>query len=549
MGFKMEAIILVAIAVAAALIAITIFNSIANTNKKKKLLSMFGSVPDARYKDEDIPKYWEELQSKRPDKRYIDGITWNDLDMDDVFDRINCCQSSVGQERLYAQLHMPTDADTLLGREKLYDSLKNEELRVKTQLLLKNLGKKRGNGLWLLMFYPEAYSLEHSWRFKIQAVLPILGIICMFFNTQVGLLLTAAFLLANVATYFIVKKRTDNYIETISYFLKTLSCAAKLKKLLAKDCPELSLNLGKSIDDFKKLNFDSFILMSSPSSDADMFVSAIGMITLVPIIQYCAAVKYLKGSGDKAERLFSLVGEIDSAVSVLSFRKSLPAYCRPEFTDTLKISAVDIFHPLIAMPIKNNAEIGANILLTGSNASGKSTYIKAIAINAILAQTINTCCADKFALKSATVISSMAVADSIVGGESYFVAEIKSMRRIISAADSGVQCYCFIDEILKGTNTIERISASASVLKHLSEKDVRCIAATHDIELTQLLEKEYLNMHFSEQVTDSGVSFDYKLKQGPATTRNAIRLLSFYDYPKDVTELAQHYVNTLEERQ
>ncbi|HCW96660.1 MAG TPA: hypothetical protein DHU88_13350 [Pseudomonas sp.] len=139
--------------------------------------------------------------------------------------------------------------------------------------------------------------------------------------------------------------------------------------------------------------------------------------------------------------------------------------------------------------------------MTGSNASGKSTFIKSLAVNSILAQTIHTCAAKEFKLRPSLVITSMAVRDSISEGESYFIKEIKSLKRILNKVQN-ISCTCFIDEILKGTNTIERIAASAAVLKYLHSTDCLCMTASHDIELTCILENEYDNYHFSEHITD-----------------------------------------------
>ena len=201
---------------------------------------------------------------------------------------------------------------------------------------------------------------------------------------------------------------------------------------------------------------------------------------------------------------------------------------------------------MLKTPVPNDVDVTKNLLLTGSNASGKSTYIKAIALNAIFAQTLNTCCATAFALKPAPIITSMGVADNIVGGESYFVVEIKSMRRIVYAASDELEFYCFIDEILKGTNTVERIAASASVLQFLHQQNCICVAATHDLELTEILRTQYLSNHFSEQITSAGMLFDYKLKAGPSQSKNAIKLLAFFDYPEAVVNNANELAQTID---
>ena len=99
-----------------------------------------------------------------------------------------------------------------------------------------------------------------------------------------------------------------------------------------------------------------------------------------------------------------------------------------------------------------------------------------------------------------------------MAGESYFIKEIRSLKRILDKVEV-VYCLCIVDEILRGTNTIERISASSAVLNFLNEENCMAIIASHDIELTELLKNSYENYHFREQITDHGISFDYTLKE------------------------------------
>lgn len=204
------------------------------------------------------------------------------------------------------------------------------------------------------------------------------------------------------------------------------------------------------------------------------------------------------------------------------------------------MTAKDIYHPLLKEAVVNPVNWQKNILVTGSNASGKSTYVKSIAISCILAQTIQTAIAEQFTLQSGHVLTSMAIEDDLFEGDSYFVSEIKSIKRLLDQVASKERCYCFVDEILKGTNTIERIASSASVVRWLAEYPSLAFVATHDIELTEILKNYCENVHFEEQVTEGkGISFDFKLKEGPSRTRNAIALLKVLDYPESIVEQAQ----------
>ena len=129
------------------------------------------------------------------------------------------------------------------------------------------------------------------------------------------------------------------------------------------------------------------------------------------------------------------------------------------------------------------------------------------------------------------------------------MAEIKALKRILEANNSDdLPVLCFVDEVLRGTNTVERIAASTKVLEFFADNNIKCIAATHDIELTDLLEKKYENYHFSEDIIDSDIFFNYKLTKGKATSRNAIKLLELIGYDKsivnDAKELATLFVST-----
>ncbi|MBP2032643.1 DNA mismatch repair ATPase MutS [Clostridium algifaecis] len=133
----------------------------------------------------------------------------------------------------------------------------------------------------------------------------------------------------------------------------------------------------------------------------------------------------------------------------------------------------------------------------------------------------------------------MALRDNILSKESYYITETKSLKRIIDSIDENIPTICFIDEILRGTNTVERIAASSQVLKYLTLSNCICIAATHDVELTYILEKYFENYHFQENIIGNDISFDYKVHNGRSTTQNAIKLLGILGYKEDIVKKAE----------
>ena len=505
----------------------------------------FGHLPHTTYKRTGISKYWSAYREKYPDKTYVDDLTWNDLGMEDVFDCIDVCQSAVGQDFLYALLHKPCAEPTLLAqREALIHALSEEAFRVKTQMLFAKLGKCAGANPASVLFDAKLMILENPRRFFVSALLPLLAVPFLFLDYKAALALFVVFIAHNIWLYLKTQKLLEHQLESLSYLMATLRCGRHLAKEMAAPCPAYAARLENALMPVKNLGVSTAALASSPQSELAALLQVFSMITLLPILQYCKTMARIQTLQTELQFVYELIGEVDTAAAILSYRESIAYFCTPTFAEDLRIEGHGVVHPLLAAAVPNDACIRNNWLLTGSNASGKSTFIKAMAVNSILAQTIHTCTAQSYCLKPAAVISSMAIEDSIVDGESYFIAEIKSMQRIVALADSGIFCYCFIDEILKGTNTLERIAASHAVLRHLHCANCLCVAATHDIELTAALTDCYQNFHFCEQLSDIGISFDYKLKQGPSTTRNAIRLLEYYNFPQDIIAAATAYAQS-----
>ena len=118
--------------------------------------------------------------------------------------------------------------------------------------------------------------------------------------------------------------------------------------------------------------------------------------------------------------------------------------------------------------------------------------------------------------------------------------EIKSIKRILDQIkEKGFPVICFVDEVLRGTNTVERIAASTQIMKMLAAGRTLCFAATHDVELTRLLGEEYDNYHFEERIEENDIFFPYQLMEGPAVSRNAIALLKMLGYEETIIEEAE----------
>lgn len=521
--------------------------SFINSNKKLKLEleNSFGKEPKNQdYDINGINSYHIYSNTTDNNKNQIDDTTWDDLDMDKVFKRINVCCTSVGEEYLYHLLHTQQfNTNELIHREKFISYLKsNESSRLNLQVIFSKLGKKNYSDLFALVSKKELKQLSYHYLYDILALMPFISIAIIPFIQSIGIGFLIASFVANLFVYYILKRKVEFDLISLEYFASMLWCCNKICNINDDNLKPFILDIESNFKVFKSLSSKIPIVPKKGFSDADIFMEYIRILFLSDIRSYNKIVKCIYKNIACFQNLFRAVGEFDTSISILSFRESLPFYCVPHFVVEKTIAFNGIYHPLLSTPISNDAIINNNCIITGSNASGKSTFIKAVAINGILAQTINTCTAHSYSARFSLVMTSMAVKDNITEGDSYFITEIKSLKRILDKIGE-IPCLCFIDEILKGTNTIERIASSASVLKSLNETNCLCMVASHDIELTEILKNEYDNYHFAEQVTDDGIYFDYTLKQGASQTRNAIKLLHFMGFNDELVENAEGLVD------
>lgn len=514
-------------------------------NFVKRLYSDYGMAPQKLYKPErfeSIPHYFE----KHKQGFYIDDITWNDLNMDEVFKKMNHTQSSAGEEMLYHMLRSPSyDVKEMERREELTEYFStHEDERVACQVLFAKLGNTGKYSIYDYLDYLDELGERSNRHHYMAFLLILLSIAIIFGNLPIGLVILVFVFIINILTYFKEKNEIDPYIISFAYIFRLLDMAGELEKqkieILAGENEKLRTAAGR----FGNFRRGSFLLMSSGRMSAssnilEVFLDYLRMIFHLDLIQFNRMLREVRNHTKEIDLMLTITGEIDAVIAIGAFRKGSPGYCVPRFSDKPAVRAENLYHPLIEAPVKNSIYEDRSVLITGSNASGKSTFLKTVAVNAILAQTIHTCMADSYETGIFRICSSMALRDDIQSGASYYMVEIKSLKRILDAQkEEGTPVLCFVDEVLRGTNTVERIAASTEILKSLCTKNCLCFAATHDIELTYLLEKDFANYHFEEEIEENDIFFSYKLMEGRSSTRNAIKLLSIMGYDDIIVEKA-----------
>lgn len=481
----------------------------------------------------------------------VDHITSNDLELASIFARLNYCVSPLGEEYLTYLLHNPiSDKAELVRRERIINFFENnDEKRIFVKKLFSSIQKNKFEGIFEyvdILFDAPKKSIVHHYICMVDIVI---SIIITNFNTTAGLIALIASVLFNIGTYFLDKGYFDCYTYPISIIEDVVNFDYTIPTELEGLIGSGKLMLGEEAVALRKIFKHARIVYSKNFMSGDLtelFLDNIRMLTHIDIIFFNHQIKHIKGHQEEVLEIMYKLGYLESLVSIATFRKTLEYYCVPQFIDNPNdIHVENVYHPLIQEPVDNSIHIKNSILLTGSNASGKSTFLKTLAINQVLAQTVCTCTAKKYQTSFYYVISSMALRDSIDRNESYYIAEIKAIKRIMDLQEGKI--FCFIDEILRGTNTVERIASAAHILRCLKEDNKLCIAATHDIELTYMLEELYDNYHFCEACVDDEIKFDYMLKEGRNTNKNAIKLLGFMGMDSKVIEGAEKTAKYFEE--
>ncbi len=500
-------------------------------------------LPEKKYSLERFERMGSFYERHRKDGQ-VDDITWNDLGMDDIFKRMNYTFSASGEEYLYYTLRntKKTKEELKHLEDMIQYFAEHKEERVKIQYKMSKLGYTGKFSIYDYLDNLDFLGQRSNLKHLIFDLLFIPLILLMFWNFSIGLLGVVILILYNIVSYFKEKSEIDPYIVSFAYVTRLMDICTEMQKIPVEVCRQEWEDMKDALHILRGMQRGSFWVFSGNRSATsgnplDVVMDYIRMVFHVDLMQFNRMLLYVQRHIRQIDILIETIGVIETAISIGIFRESIKDYCIPKAEEG-RMVVKEAYHPLLTSPVKNSVEVSKGVLLTGSNASGKSTFLKTIAINSILAQTIHTCCAAEYMAPIYEIYSSMALHDDIGSGESYYIVEIKALKRILDAATGEKKILCFVDEVLRGTNTVERIAASTQILKSLTDPGILCFAATHDIELTELLKKEYDNYHFEEDIIEGDIYFPYKLMKGPTKTRNAIKLLEIMGYDKVVIEKA-----------
>lgn len=349
-----------------------------------------------------------------------------------------------------------------------------------------------------------------------------------------------SFMLFVIISFGIIKRATavqENYGKR----LKTLNSYARLIALAKNEKWEASAirQLMDSLDIDGKSPAEALTQLSKELDRLDLRNNQLLYVILEGSIffqlqQIVRIERWKERYGKQVIGWLSVVGELDALCSLATFAYNHPEYTYPAIADKpFRFQARNMGHPLMppAQCVKNDALIPSRpyfLIITGANMAGKSTYLRTIGTNYLLACIGAPACCDALTLYPARLVTSLRTSDSLSDNESYFFAELKRLKRIIDMLNNGKELFIILDEILKGTNSTDKQKGSFDLIRQFMHLDTNGIIATHDLLLSRLAEQfpgNIRNYCFEADIKDNELTFSYRLREGTAQNMNACFLM------------------------
>lgn len=472
----------------------------------------------------------------------------NDLDIfgrASIFQYINRTTSEPGSRRLADYLKSPASIDDISKRQ-----IATKELSTKITWVQDLMAEGKKNKItfstkkrledWVKE--PPVFSKFRPWKW-LRYVLPaiILSVVTLYiFDEVVDTVFYLTLLIFAVIAYQINKvvAPVHEALSKVADELSTLSNSISSIEMEQFDSPLLKDLQSVFLEKNKKASED--ILQIKKILDKldlryNLVISLpLNLLLLWNLQQVLDLEKWKAGQQNNLNGWFDTLADFEALNSFGILYFNHPDWILPTILpEYFSINGKEIGHPLIPIEkrvdnfidIPTNAEL---MLVTGSNMAGKSTYLRSIGVNIVLAMAGAPVCARSFSVSHVQLISSMRITDNLEESTSTFYAELKKLKTIIEKVNAGESVFILLDEILRGTNSLDRHTGSKALIKQLIKKKAAAIIATHDLELANLKEEfseNILNYHFDVQVSNDELYFDYMLKPGICNSLNASILM------------------------
>ena len=503
-------------------------------NTKKKIINEY--IDRLNYN-------WREFEDIGEEAIDYNHCYTGDLDIfgkGSLFQLINATKTFVGRQRLIKTLSGDFNIKKLKEKQEAVKEVSDNidfciEVQTKGEVNLdKNKDPKD------LIDYGKKLELSYNKAFKwiiypMPVILIISSVLAYFTLSKVFLNIAAVSLIINILlnAYFIVKGYSG--FSKVTPYKKNLKAYLSIIDLVEGN--DFNSNYIKDI----KFILEDDIKASKVMKKLESIVDAINLrynivayfvLNLVFLWDYQCMFTledFKSKYGDKIEKYIYAVGDIEEIISlsVIDNINKTTTYANIE-ENGVYVKGEEIGHPLIKEEVRVNNDIEINrknLVITGSNMSGKTTFLRTIGINLILAYSGAPCVAKNFSASYMKVLTSMRIIDNLEMGISTFYAELIRIKNIIEYSKENKPMIFLIDEIFRGTNSKDRIVGAKNVLKNLSKDHIIGGISTHDFEICDIKNEKIENYHFEEYYNSGKILFDYKIKRGISTTKNAKYLM------------------------
>ena len=460
-----------------------------------------------------------------------------------IFQQINRTILPAGKERLAAIIQSPlTGKEEITNRQRAIVELAGkEDFCLRFRMSGMKISSHVGDAHVVSAFNAEnGLSQSRFWRWAVRVVPLLYPLFILLWLTGVvpGGLFLYLYLFTLALSVLPMKKVKATWL-LFDKKSKLLDTYASLLKLLEQEkmASPLLISLQKQLTHNKKAS-EAIRELSQYSRNLDVGFT-LAMLVLNPLFlwttRYALKIEHwMKKHGQDIESWFAVLAEADALISMGTFALNHPGYTYPEIADSDCFRGKGLGHPLIPQDkcVKNDIDISRKpcfMIVTGANMAGKSTYLRTIGVNHVLASVGLPVCADELTFFPGRLLTNLRTSDSLVNSESYFLAELKRLRMIIDRLEGDEEGLLIIlDEILKGTNSEDKQRGSLALMRRLIGLGGIGIIATHDLALGNLEDEfpqEIKNCHFDAVIRDDALTFSYRLQEGIARNMNASFLM------------------------
>lgn len=458
-----------------------------------------------------------------------------------LFELLCIARTRMGEEALAGWLLEPASLDDVKARHTAVDELRNdvnfrEEIALLGDTLLAGVNPDA-----LLTWSSAADRLQRSWIEWVARGLAIAFAAMVAVWIATGLLSPLLLvLLVEIGFVYLLKRQLKETVEAAEKTFANLDLLANVLMCIEKrnfQAPllvRLSTALRSNGFDASRAIGKLRAIVQLIESRRNIVMALIDVPFMISVQAAIAAEKWRKGYKDAVASWLDTVGRFEALVSIATYSYEHPNDPFPEFQEgDTAFAADDVAHPLLpsAKAIANTLRIDAQtgvLLISGSNMSGKSTLLRTVGINVVLAMAGAPVRARRLAMTPLSIGASIRVNDSLHEGSSRFYAEITRLKQLYELSEKSPPLIALLDELLQGTNSADRRVGAHGIMRALISRRAIVIASTHDLALASLGEQHELritNVHFQDHIEEGRMKFDYKLRPGTVTKSNALELM------------------------